>query len=215
MERIIREPVNAITHFFAALASIYGLYLLLEVSINSFSIINIISAVVFSIGLIGLYSASTIYHSWNGSEAQVIFLKKIDHMFIYILIAGSYTPICLISLKGPMGYWLISIIWTMALAGIFIKKIWFHAPRWISTAFYLILGWAAIFVIFPLSKVLPLSGMILLFSGGISYSIGAIFYGFKSKKIKLWILGYHEIFHIFTMLGSLCHFIMIYKYVIG
>lgn len=214
MERLIREPVNAITHFCGALGSVYGLYLLLKVSLNTLSVMKIISSIIFSLGLISLYSASAIYHSWKGSDKEIRGLKKLDHMLIYVLIAGTYTPICLITLKGLMGYVLITVIWTMALAGIFLKKIWFDAPRWVSTAFYLLLGWAAIFVVYPLSKILPTPAMELLVAGGVSYSVGALFYGFRSKKIRIWVLGYHEIFHIFTMLGSLSHFILIYRYVI-
>ncbi len=215
MNYSIREPINSITHLIGIVLSAIGLILLLVVSINSGDYIKIISSVIFSIGLIGLYSASTVYHWSLGSENKLLILRKIDHTMIYVLIAATYTPVCLISLKGFTGYLLLTIVWTLAIAGIILKLLWLDAPRWLYTSFYLGLGWAAIFVIYPLYKTLPINGLILLFAGGLSYSIGAIFYATKSEKIKIWKFGFHEIFHIFILLGSLIHYLMIYKYMIS
>ena len=214
MKNYIREPINAITHFFAAVLSVVGFVFLLHTLKDTFTVKKLVSIFAYSIGLIGLYSASAIYHGWLGEKELIKKLKRLDHMWIYILIAGSYTPICLITLTGWVGYGLLAIVWGLAITGVLLKKVWFDAPRWISTLFYLLLGWLAIFVIYPLYKSLPTEGIILLLAGGISYSVGALFYGFKPKKIRIWEFRYHEIFHIFTMLGSFCHFSMIYKFVL-
>ncbi|GAA0179536.1 hemolysin III family protein [Clostridium sediminicola] len=214
MRNIIREPINSITHLFGIVLSAIGLVFLLISSINSGDSIKIISSIVFSFGLIGLYSASTIYHWYIASEKTIEILRKVDHSMIYILIAATYTPICLITLKGLTGYILLTVVWSLGIIGIVLKLLWLNAPRWLYTSFYLILGWAAIFVIYPLYKILPTAGLMLLFAGGISYSVGAVFYATKSERIKIWKFGFHEIFHIFILIGSLTHYLMIYKYVI-
>lgn len=210
----IREPLNSITHLFGILLSAIGLMLLLINSIQTNDSLKILTSIIFCLGLISLYSASTIYHWIIASERTLEILRKVDHIMIYILIAASYTPICIITLKGLLGYTLISIVWSLAILGIILKIVWLNAPRWLYTSFYLILGWAALFVIYPLYKLLPLTGFLLLVFGGISYSVGAVIYGTKSEKIKIWKFGFHEIFHIFILLGSIIHYIMIFKYVI-
>lgn len=209
-----REPINSITHLIGVVLSFLGLILLLISTANHFSYENLISSIVFSLGLIGLYTSSTIYHGKIAPIEKLEFLRKIDHIMIYVLIASSYTPMCLITLKGFLGYLLLGIVWSLALVGIILKIFWMNAPRWLSTGFYLLLGWIAIFFIYPISKVLPTSAIALLVSGGIMYSVGAIIYGKKSEKCKIGKFGFHEIFHVFILLGSLFHFVMIYRYVI-
>jgi len=211
----IREPINSISHLLGIVLSAIGLLFLVIASVKSGSWVKLLSSIIFSCGLIGLYSASTVYHWYVASKKTLEKLRKIDHIMIYILIAATYTPICLISLKGLIGYILLSIVWGMAITGIILKIFWLHAPRWLYTGFYLILGWAAIFVIYPLYEILPLRGLILLVAGGISYSLGAIVYATKSQKIRIWKFGFHEIFHVFILLGSFVHYMMIYKYVIA
>jgi len=214
MKKYIREPLNAMTHLVAAVLSVLGFLILLSALKHEFTFIKLISVMAFSIGLVGLYSASAIYHSWQGTKERIKELERIDHMWIYVLIAGSYTPICLVTLKGWVGTVLLCVVWSLTILGIVLKKVWFNAPRWISTIFYLLLGWTAIIVIYPLYKSFSMEAMLLLVLGGLAYSIGALFYGFKSKYMRIWVFGYHEIFHVFTMLGSLCHFSLIYKFVI-
>lgn len=211
MKLKIREPINSITHFAGALLSVIGLILLLFISIESRDVVKIISSVIFSLGLIGLYLTSSIYH---GVYKNITTFRKLDHIMIYFLIAASYTPICLVTLKGKIGYIFLSIIWTLAISGGIMKIFWLNAPRWLYTSFYLILGWAALFILWPLYKLLPFTAISLLMGGGLLYSIGAIIYATKSKRIQIWKFGFHEIFHVFILLGSLSHFIMIYTYVI-
>ncbi|MFZ7120297.1 MAG: PAQR family membrane homeostasis protein TrhA [Eubacteriaceae bacterium] len=211
----MREPINSITHLFGLILSIAGLILLLISSFSNFAISSVISSIIFSIGLIGLYSASTVYHWKNTSIERLEILRKIDHIMIYVLIASTYTPICLISLKGLLGYSLLAFVWILSFIGILLKALWLNTPRWLYTGFYLILGWLALFFIYPMSKALPVDAILLLVSGGIMYTIGAIIYGSKSEKIKLWKFGFHEIFHVFILLGSTFHFLMIYIYVIN
>lgn len=210
----IREPINSITHLLGVILSFVGLIFLLVSSILNFDPIYIVSSVIFSAGLVGLYLASTIYHWKIAPNDTLEKLRKFDHMMIYILIAATYTPICLITLKGVVGYSLLSIVWTLAILGIILKACWFNAPRWIYTGFYLALGWIAVFFIYPMTQSLPIRAILLLVIGGIMYTIGAIIYGIKPKKIVIWKFGFHEIFHVFILLGSFFHYLMIYKFVI-
>ena len=180
MKLSIREPINSITHLAGALFSIVGLILLLKVSIEAKDTVKILSSIIFSFGLIGLYTTSSIYH---GINKKIVLFRKLDHIMIYFLIAASYTPICLITLQGKVGYTFISIIWSLAITGGILKIFWLKAPRWLYTSFYLILGWAALFLLIPLYKALPIMGISLLFIGGLLYSIGAIIYVTKSKKM--------------------------------
>ena len=164
--------------------------------------------------MILLYSASSIYHLTYASQKVINVLRRIDHSMIYVLIAGSYTPICLISLRGKVGYSIFGVIWTLAILGILIKNFWFSAPRWLSTSFYIAMGWLVVLAFYPLSKVMPLSGVMWLVIGGVLYTVGGIIYALKIPKVKNKYFGFHEIFHIFVMLGSLSHYWFVLKYII-
>jgi len=211
----IREPVNSMSHMLGAVLSLSGLVLLLLRSLEHDSTAYLGSALVFGGSLVLLYSASMIYH-WVVSSAQVIrTLRKIDHCMIYVLIAGTYTPICLITLQGALGMGLLIGIWTLAVLGIVLKLVWFNAPRWLYTAFYLLLGWIAVFFIYPISLAMPGQGLFLLILGGLLYSVGSVFYAVKPQWIRLGKFGFHEIFHLFILAGSIVHYLFIYRYVMG
>ena len=215
MGRYTREPINGFTHLGGAILSFFGLLaLVIKTTLTNPSIVDISAVIIFGISLILLYSASATYHLVVASEKVISFLRRIDHSMIFVLIAGSYTPFCLIGLKGVTGWISFIIIATIAICGILFKMIWFKCPRWISTCIYIGMGWISVFLIKPLSNSIPLGGIFLLVLGGVFYTIGAIIYGIKPEALKLKKLGFHEIFHIFILLGSLCHFFALYKYVI-
>lgn len=215
MGRYTREPINGFTHLGGAILSFFGLLaLVIKTTLTNPSIVDISAVIIFGISLILLYSASATYHLVVASEKVISFLRRIDHSMIFVLIAGSYTPFCLIGLKGVTGWISFIIIATIAICGILFKMIWFKCPRWISTCIYIGMGWISVFLIKPLSNSIPLEGVFLLVLGGIFYTIGAIIYGIKPEALKFKKLGFHEIFHIFILLGSLCHFFAVYKYVI-
>lgn len=210
----IKEPVNALTHLAGALLSAVALVWMIIKGVSNGSTLQIVSAVVFGFSLIALYTASTVYHWVPTSDKVSAILRRVDHSMIYILIAGTYTPVCLIALKGTLGWTLFGIVWGLAALGIIMKLVWFNAPRWLYTAFYLILGWMAIFFIVPLYKSLPLQGFVWLIVGGLSYSLGSVIYATKSKKIQISVFGFHEIFHLFVLGGSLAHYLMIEKFIL-
>jgi hemolysin III len=210
----MKEPVNTLTHLSGALLSVVALVLMILKGVGNESRMQIVSGVIFGLSLIGLYVASTVYHWVPSSERLNGILRRIDHSMIYVLIAGTYTPVCLLDLKGVLGWSLFGTIWTLAIIGIIMKIVWLHAPRWLYTAFYLILGWMAIFFIVPLYKALPFQGFIWLVVGGLMYSVGAVIYGTKSKRIRIFVFGFHEIFHMFILAGSFAHFMMVQRFIL-
>lgn len=215
MGRYTREPINGFTHLFGAILSFIGLLaLVIKTTLVRGDAVDIAAVIIFGISMTLLYSASATYHLVKASDKVIAFLRKIDHSMIFILIAGSYTPFCLISLKEDKGWILFTIISIIAVCGVLFKMVWFNCPRWISTSIYVGMGWMSIFTIKPLYNAIPFGGIFLLVLGGIFYTIGAVIYATKPSILKFKKIGFHEIFHIFILLGSLCHFISVYKYVI-
>lgn len=209
----IKDPVSALTHFIAFLTAIPITILL----VYKAGIYNrawyIVSSVIFGISLMALYGASTLYHWLCVDKYKERILRKIDHMMIFVLIAGTYTPVCLINLRGKWGYLLLGIIWSLAIGGIILKAFWLEAPRWLSTVLYVIMGWTVLIAFYPLTQVVSKSGITLLVLGGVTYTIGALIYGTKWFPFKNKWFGSHELFHLFVMAGSLFHLIFMFQYV--
>jgi hemolysin III len=210
----MREPVSGLTHLLGAVLSAVGLVLMIYYAATKGTIWHIVSFSIFGGSLILLYTASTLYHLLNISEKGVRVLRKIDHMMIYVLIAGTYTPICLIPLRGGWGYTLLITIWGIAVTGIIMKLLWFDAPRWLYTLFYLAMGWLVTVAMWPMIKTIPAEGIAWLAAGGVLYSIGAIIYGTKWPPLKSKLFGFHEIFHLFVLYGSFCHFWLMFRYLL-
>ena len=208
-----REPLNSFTHFLGVLFAVFGASLLLGLTVGvNFSFITLSSVLIFCLSMFLLYSASSWYHYSNGSTKVLARLRKLDHAMIYALIAGSYTPICLKYMSGMKGIIFSLVLWLIALIGSVVKLCWMKAPRWLSTAFYLIMGWSIVFDWKSLT-LLPAGAVALLLCEGISYSIGAVCYIIKKPNLSK-LLGFHEIFHIFILLGTLFHFLTVLFYVV-
>ena len=215
MNNYLREPINGFTHLAGAILSFIGLLaLVIKTALQGPSAVALTAVIIFGISMILLYSASATYHLVVSTERVISYLRRIDHAMIFLLIAGSYTPFCLIALKGTAGWVLFSVIIAIPIVGISFKLIWFNCPRWLSTGIYVLMGWLAIFLIGPLKKALSPQGLELLIIGGVFYTIGAIIYATKPNFLKSKYLGFHEIFHIFIMFGTLTHFLCVFKYVI-
>lgn len=215
MNAYIREPINGLTHLTGAILSFVGLLaMVIKASLTSHSPLAIAAVIIFGISMILLYSASATYHMVIARDKVIAFLRKLDHSMIFILIAGTYTPFCFISLNGKTGAVLFSIIAAIAICGVVFKMVWFHCPRWISTALYIAMGWMVVFVFSPLSGSINPYGLFLLVLGGIFYTVGGVIYGAKPKFLQFKNWGFHEIFHIFIMLGSFAHFMCVFLYVI-
>lgn len=215
MTSYIREPINGFTHLAGAILSFIGLLaMVIKASMTSSSALVISAVIIFGISMILLYSASATYHMVMAKDKVIAFLRRLDHSMIFVLIAGSYTPFCFITLHGVTGWVIFSIVATVAVLGIVFKMVWFKCPRWLSTALYIAMGWVIIFAFSPLANSLSTMGITLLLLGGIFYTIGGVIYAIKPKFMEFKHLGYHEIFHMFIMLGSIAHFLCVYMYVI-
>ncbi|MBP3191598.1 hemolysin III family protein [Natronogracilivirgula saccharolytica] len=210
----VREPANAYTHLAGVLLSILGLVLLLHRSVMYGHPVHVISFTIFGSSMILLYLASTLYHMLPLSDRGIRFMRRIDHIMIYVMIAGTYTPITLIVLEGYLGWALFTIIWAVAVLGILFKLVWFNAPKWISLLIYLSMGWLALAVFPALWDVFSLSAILWIFLGGLAYTIGAVIYGFKWPNPSPVHFNFHAIWHIMVMIGSFCFFWLMYQYVV-
>lgn len=212
----IKDPGSAITHFIGMLMSIFaGIPLLLKAARQP-DPIYLICLGIYLGSMILLYLASTTYHTFDISETINRRLKKFDHMMISILIAGTYTPICILVLGGKIGYLMLILVWSFAIIGILLKAFWVHCPKWISSALYIGMGWTCVIGFVPLLDALSPAAFGWLLAGGIIYTIGGIIYPLKlsifNSRHKYF--GSHEIFHLFVMGGSVCHFIVMYVFVL-
>ena len=216
IEEHIKDPGSAITHFIGMLMAIFAAVPLLIKAAHEPSRIYVISIAIYAISLILLYAASTTYHTFNKSEKINTILKKIDHMMISVLIAGSYTPICLLVLKGKTGIILLSIVWGIAIVGILIKAFWVYCPKWVSSVLYIGMGWTYVLAFTQLLNSMSPAAFGWLLAGGIIYTVGGVIYALKlplfNSRHKYF--GSHEIFHLFVMGGSACHFIVMYAFVL-
>jgi len=201
------ERANIISHAFGLVMSIIALVLLVLRAQLYGNILQLVSVGIFGVSLIALYAASTIYHGAKDPELRARF-RIIDHATIYVLIAGTYTPFTLISLGGSTGWVIFAASWAMALTGITLKVFFTGRFHLISTLMYVFMGWIIIFAIKPLVNNMSSEGLFWLFAGGVAYTAGAIIYSIDRIKFN------HAIFHLFVLLGSLCHFVALYFYVL-
>lgn len=209
-----REPVNSLTHFWGMILSLCGALLLALLTCfgGNFSSTTLISVLVFGLSMILLYGASSWYHYSNAPQQILERLRKLDHSMIYVLIAGSYTPICLKFMPGLEGILFSLVLWLVAVIGSIVKVCWMDAPRWLSTSVYLIMGWSIVFD-WKALLALPAGAVALLLAEGISYSIGAVCYIFKKPNFSK-VIGFHELFHLFILLGTFFHFLCVLLYVV-
>lgn len=214
--RHLKDPGSAITHFIGMLMAIFAAVPLLIKAAREPDHIYLISLSIYALSLILLYAASTTYHTFDLSERANTILKKIDHMMIFVLIAGSYTPICLITLKGRTGTILLALVWGIAIVGIILKAFWVFCPKWVSSVLYIGMGWTCVLAFTQILNTLSPAAFGWLLAGGIIYTIGGVIYALKlpifNNRHKNF--GSHEIFHLFVMGGSMCHFIVMYAFVL-
>lgn len=216
MRHSLREPVNALTHSVGAVLSVIGLVVLLVIAIRNGSARQVVAFAIFGGSLVAMYGVSAFYHSFKLTERGLAHVRRIDHMMIYILIAGTYTPVCLLLLPERLGLMLLTAVWALATVGTAQKVVWMSAPTWTSTALYLGMGWIAVLVVEPLLAAAPTAFFLWLLAGGLFYSLGAVVYALKwPSKVKgdrnrAW--ASHEIWHLFVMAGSFTHYWAILVY---
>lgn len=207
----IREPFNGLSHFLGVGLSIAGLVALILLArgkpwhVSGFSI--------YGASLILLYLASTLHHSLPVSPRRVQQLLALDQVAIYLLIAGTYTPLCLVTLRGPWGWSLFGVVWGLALFGMAARVFWRSAPQWLPVLLYLVMGWLVVVAMHPILKALPAPGLAWLAAGGIVYTIGAAIYATERPRLWPGRFGAHELWHVFVLAGSACHFVLMAQFI--
>lgn len=213
MQTLLREPVNALTHLFGAVLSLAGLALLLVQAAFRGTAWDLVSVAIFGVSLFLLYLASGLYHGLRLSPRGLAWMRRLDHISIYLLIAGTYTPFCLGPLRTSWGWALLGTIWSLALLGIAVKLLWMDAPRWLYVLFYVLMGWMVVVAFVPLVEATPPLSVAFLLSGGVIYTLGAVIYATKWPKGLPGRFGFHEIWHLFVLGGSVSHFLAVYHLV--
>lgn len=205
-----RDPFSGFSHLISAIIGliISGL-LVIKASLHG-DIWQIVSFAIFGLCMTLMFGSSAIYHLAQGSDEKILKLKRIDHMAIFAMIAGTYTPICLVALRDSIGWTLIISVWAIAISGILLKIFWIGAPRWLSTLIYLALGWACVFGLTTMKASMPVDSFDWLVYGGVAYTIGAIVYGTKRPNPWPNVFGFHEIWHLFVMAGAFSHAAAVY-----
>lgn len=213
---IFKEPGSAITHLIGILLSVAGAIPILRKASLGGHILPVVASGIFILSMALLYLASTLYHSIYASGAVTSILKKFDHIMIYVLIAGTYTPVCLLALPKQSGIPLLVLIWNLAVCGFILTAFWVNSPKWLNSTIYILMGWLCLFAFKPLFASMSFTAFAWLFAGGVIYTIGGVIYALKlpvfNKIHKNF--GSHEIFHLFVLGGSLCHYYMIYAYLL-
>ena len=209
----IKEPFSAVSHAIGAVLAILALILLIRESIDPIKPWHIAAFSVFGSGMFLLYTASAIYHWLPVEPKYVKWLQTMDHAMIHVLIASTYTPVCLIPLRGVWGWSLLGMIWSLAIFGILLKIFWKNLPDWFSVTFYIFMGWLSVIAIWPMIQTLQIGALVWIFLGGFFYTIGAIIHSLKKPNPIPNVVGAHEIFHLFVLLGSAAHFWVMYNYI--
>ncbi len=212
----LREPGSAITHFVGMLLALFAFIPTLAKAALDSGRTGIFAMSVFMTSMVLLYGASALYHSVNFSGKKLRVFRKIDHMMIFVLIAGSYTPVCLLVLEPHAGKLLLVAVWGIAAIGMIVKACWITCPKWFSSVLYIAMGWACLSVFGQLMELLSRPAFLWLLAGGILYTVGGVIYALKLPVFNSIHknFGSHEIFHLFVMAGSFCHVICMYEYVI-
>jgi len=208
----LKDPVSGLTHALGALLAVAGLAALVAQGVRHGTVWHVVSYAIYGASLIMLYSASAIYHLFPVSEATGRILRRMDHMMIYVLIAGTYTPFCLVPLRGVWGWTIFGVIWGCALGGFALKIFWMNAPRWLYTGIYLAMGWLIVVAGYPLAKATSSTVLFWMVAGGLFYSLGAVLYATKWPKLWPPVFGFHELWHLFVLAGSAAHFVAVWNF---
>ncbi len=209
----LKDPGSAITHFIGLALSVLSMpALLIHGAGEGYTTLQMAALSVFLLSMVGLYGASTAYHSFDLEKGRNRILKKLDHIMIFFLIAGTYTPICLTTLAGRSGTGLLLAVWAVALGGLVLKLCWVYHPKWLSSVLYIGMGWLCLAKLPAIWAAMPRPGFWWLLSGGLLYTVGGVIYALKLERLNTLHphFGSHEIFHLFVLGGSLCHYMTMF-----
>ena len=211
----IKDPGSALTHFIAMILAIFASAPLIIKAARTPGYTHVLALGIFITSMILLYAASTIYHTLDISPKVNQILRKVDHMMIFILIAGTYTPVCMLVLGDKTGWMMLGLVWGIAIIGMIINALWITCPKWFSSIIYIAMGWVCILAFGKIVDALPPSAFLWLLAGGIIYTAGGVIYALKLPifNARHKYFGSHELFHVFVMAGSFCHYVMLYAFV--
>ncbi len=215
----VRDPISALTHFIGFAAAIVATpVLLVHAAWQRADLAVLVSLGIFMLSMVLLYGASTAYHTFSLGERGCRVLKKLDHTMIFLLIAGSYTPVCVKVLRGLAGFRLLTLVWALAAAGVVFKLCWVTCPKWVSSVIYIAMGWSCVTAMPQILAGLSRPAFLWLLAGGLAYTAGGVIYAWKPRAIPRRIgpydFGPHEVFHLFVLAGSLCHFVFMFGYLL-
>jgi len=205
-----KEPVNTWTHLITCLFAVVGLIVLL---VESSGVGKTVAMIVYGISMIVLFLASSLYHAIYTTPKKELWLRKFDHVSIFLLIAGTYTPVFAFALDGAWRVTMLTVVWSLAAVGMILKLFFMGMPRYISTIFYVALGWIAVVPFVKMIDTMPTGAITLMVLGGVAYTIGAIIYGTKKFDFFPNRFGHHEIFHLWVSAGAVLHFFMVERYI--
>lgn len=207
----LREPVNALTHLIGAAIALLGLIALMILGWGNLA--KWVTLTLYGVSLTLMFLSSGVYHAYLGEPAKLLALRKLDHCAIYLQIAGTYTPVCYQYLDGAWRWGILGVIWLMAVSGIVVKLFIIRAPRWLTAGIYLVMGWLAVFAIREIIQNMPAGALTWLVAGGLFYTVGAVIYIAKRPNPFPNRFGFHEIWHIFVLLGAISHFVLVLAYI--
>ena len=211
--RRLREPVSGLTHLIGAMLGVAGTVVLMVAAVGTRDVLRLLGVGIFGLSLTLLYATSAIYHLVPKTEMGIRLWRRLDYTMIYVLIAGTYTPICLIALPNIWGWTMLGAVWTLSIGGSVLRLCWPGAPQALAIALYVIIGWLGIFAFFPLIAAVPFGAVLWLIVGGFFYTAGAIIFAIKRPNFHR-AFGFHELWHLFVMAGSSSHFWVVLGYIV-
>ncbi len=210
--RRLREPDNGLTHLAGALLALVALVVLVGLALRVGSPRHIVAFAIFGASLVGLYTASGLYHSLSLGPLGLDRLLRLDCVMVYVLIAGTYTPFCLVAFQGVWRWGLLALIWALAFGGSILKLRMMDAPIWLSTGIYVAMGWAGLLTIPAFLATVPLPGILWVVAGGVVYTVGAVIFALERPRLRPGVFGPHALWHLTVIAGSACHVWAVARY---
>ncbi len=209
--RTVREPFNTLSHGLGALLAVAGMVLLIVWTASKPW--HVVGFSIYGASLVVLFLASALFHGLHAHPRRIAQLLAFDQIAIYLLVAGTYTPICLVPLRGPWGWSLLGVVWGLAITGITLRVAWSRCPQWVHLALYLIMGWLAVIAFVPITTSLPAAAILWLVAGGLAYTVGAVVFAVQRPRLWPGFFSSHELWHVFVLGGSACHFVLMAGFV--
>jgi hemolysin III len=211
LNQVFKDPISGLTHLGSALLAALGTIIMIWLSPAG---LPRLAMIIYGLSLVLLFSASATYHLVQTSPQREEWLRKFDHIAIFLLIAGTYTPVCLVVLTGGWRWGLLIPVWCIAAAGTIFKLVWVRSPRWVSAMIYVVMGWLGVIGVAQILQALPWEALIWLLLGGLLYTGGSIIYALKKPNLFPGVFGFHELWHLFVTAGGAAHYVFVVAYIL-